>query len=359
MPRKRSPPPFVYERPGRPEKGEAPHVRWQDPHTKKWHTRVIPEGLEGRAKAKWLGELSRDLQKRRLDSQPPPGRGVTIADAIEKYFRESPELAPQTVKTYRGIAKKLTAWGKDRYTGDLDLAALRGLRVALATPGQSPHTWNSRLAAAKSVLNFWRKAGLCPRLNSDLIGDGLELFPAPKPAPPFALAPQIRAQLAVEMDDEERALVQLCLFGGLRLAEAVRLRWAQVDLESDLLRLDATTKARRWRLVDLRVSPMLLETLKALPREGALVLPSFLEDTRHRRVRHLRKRLPFGFQDSRVTCSTYLTNAPGIFGERSLWAAAKTLGHSPQVAEENYAGHLPRLSADARTLEAAMGVKIK
>jgi integrase len=269
------------------------------------------------------------------------------------------QLSPQSVKNYRCVTKMLTAWGGKKYTGDLDLAALRSLRVQLAGSGKSPHTWNNRIRVAKSVLNHLRKAGYCARLSSDQINAGLELYPAPRPAPVFLLPPVIRTALELEMDPEERALVLLCLLGGLRLAEGICLRWEQVDLESELLRLDDTTKARRWRLVDLRVTPLLLEALKALPKDADLVLPSFNQDTRHRRVRELRKRLPRSFKYLRSTCSTYLTNAPGIFGERSLFLAAKSLGHSPQIAETHYAGHLPRLSADARTLEAAMGIKLK
>ena len=64
----------------------------------------------------------------------------------------------------------------------------------------------------------------------------------------------------------------------------------------------------------------------------------------------------FTWQKLRVTCGTFLANAPGIFGAASAYREAKQLGHSVTVAEKHYLGvvHVP---AEARTLEAAMGIE--
>jgi hypothetical protein len=54
---------------------------------------------------------------------------------------------------------------------------------------------------------------------------------------------------------------------------------------------------------------------------------------------------PFTWQLLRSTASTYLTNAPGIFGAVTAFGSAKQLGHSVTVAEGHYAG-LTRVRPD-------------
>lgn len=356
MARKRSPHPGIVVRPGRPSRGEAPHIRYRDPHTKRYQTERLPD-LQGPALAKWLARRSIELQTRRIASAPPPGRGMPVPEAVDRYFAEA-HIAESTRKTYGYAAKHLTKWGLAKYTGEMDLAALRSLRVALAPPGLSPHSVNSRLKGIKVIISHWRKAGWAPRLTLEIIKDGLGALPAPLEAPEFLRLADIRRLVSVDMDAEERAFVMTLLLTGMRRGECLGLTWEEVDAETQEIRLGARTKTRRWRLIDLRVCPSVLDTLlqwtpDPADRRGRVFS---LGSSRLKKLAKKLKAVPSTFQQLRETCSTYLVNAPGIYGAQSLWLAALQLGHSPEVAKDYYAGQLRNIPASAKTLEAAMGL---
>jgi hypothetical protein len=65
----------------------------------------------------------------------------------------------------------------------------------------------------------------------------------------------------------------------------------------------------------------------------------------------------FTWQLCRSTCSTFLTNAPGIYGAASAFHSARQLGHSVTVAEKHYADVIRGIPKDATNLEAAMQIE--
>ncbi len=132
-------------------------------------------------------------------------------------------------------------------------------------------------------------------------------------------------------------------------------------------------KTKQARQIDLIVSPVLARLLGMLQlRTGGSVYVfgdaenavtgetepaltyELLKAARRRLVREYGAPA-FSWQRLRVTCGTFLANAPGIFGAASAYREAKQLGHSVTVAERHYLG-VVHISPDARTLEEAMGV---
>jgi integrase len=68
-------------------------------------------------------------------------------------------------------------------------------------------------------------------------------------------------------------LLTFLRFTGLRVGETMMLRWADIDLERGLMTIDAgITKNKRGRIVP--ISPHLVETLSAWPRDTVWVIPS-------------------------------------------------------------------------------------
>ncbi|HEX7476647.1 MAG TPA: hypothetical protein VF331_02460, partial [Polyangiales bacterium] len=193
------------------------------------------------------------------------------------------------------------------------------------------------------------------------------------------------------------------LLTGCRRGEALALKWSDVHLDAVdhdgqkvgeiRLRADAT-KTKQARTIGLEVSPALralLATMKLRAGEARYVFhwhdaeskerPYTAEQVEAARARLIapvtdkprstkRKRAtsadaeaPSGFgapqfdwQTLRSTCATYLTNAPGIFGNATAFLSAKQLGHSINVAERHYLGVHRGNPREARTLEDAIQI---
>jgi site-specific recombinase XerD len=271
---------------------------------------------------------------------------------------------------------------------------------------RSPNTVNSELRAVKTVLNAWRLAGLTPHVTRDTIADALKALPVPHEQAAYLPPAQIRKLLEAaqrhdaytfaETRDEHAGrgtkgstkrydaiapFVAFLLLTGCRRGEALGLRWADVDLvavdhegrEVGEIRLSAAaTKTNRARTVGLEVSPALrslLSSMRLRARKAGYVFHSFnaegdevpytvdiIEAARERLVETYGAP-KFDWQTLRSTCATYLTNAPGIFGNATAFLSAKQLGHSVTVAEKHYLGVHRGIARDARTLEAAMQVE--
>ena len=330
-------------------------------------------------------------------------------------------LRPTTLTTYRLGTDSLVEFmvrSGARKTGDVNRARLVAWRDELiAAPHRSARkggkrgeyadtdgrrraaSINQRLRSAKTVLNHLRTASRL-RLASDDIRDALKPLRAPQEAPHYLKPAQLRKLLRAalrhdaachELTRAEKAgerepgttqkhepiaaFVAAALLTGMRRGELLALTWADVDLDA----LDAqgeavgeltvradVSKTHRERTVGLEVAPQLRTLLAKLrlrvgDRAGRRrVFESLTVDL----VEAARARLvaeygapPFSWQVLRSTASTYLVNAPAVFGAAAPFLAAKQLGHSVEVAEKHYSGLLRGLSRDATDLPSAMQVQ--
>ncbi|MDD9943172.1 MAG: hypothetical protein OXU20_19175 [Myxococcales bacterium] len=276
----------------------------------------------------------------------------------------------------------------------------RGLQAA-SSSRRHPVTINTYLTSTKVLLNHWRALGLTPDLTKDAISDALKRLPVPREDPEFLRPTQIarlldaalRHDTAVYAETREEhagqrprgttprhppitPLVVFLLLSGCRRGEGLALRWSDVDLDATdqdgrvvgeiRLRAEAT-KTKRARTIGLEVSPVLrrvLATMKLRARKtdafvfgGEQPYTQDLIDSARARLQNEFGAPAFTWKLLRSTCSTYLTNAPGIWGNAAHFLSAKQLGHSVEVAERHYAGVLRSVPRDARTLEAAMGIE--
>jgi integrase len=267
---------------------------------------------------------------------------------------------------------------------------------------RAPRSVNRELRAIKTILEHLRRLGLVPLVTRDALADNLELVPEPRPVPAF-LRPAVLVKLidAAQRHDgktfrltrNEKAkglaegetprfppvlpYLSVVLLSGMRAAEARLLRWDAVDLTAEPtgtieLKPD-DVKTKHGRLIDLIVSEILRELLRVLrlragddlyvfqssePANDESPLPvtyASLEAARKRLIK-LCGAPRFSWQRLRVTCGTFLANAPGIFGAASAYREAKQLGHSVAVAEKHYLG-VVHVAPEAKTLEAAMGIE--
>jgi integrase len=371
----------------------------------------------------WAIRKSKAIAARRLELEggAPPETGTTLADALDRYFKDHPDLSAKTVEAYRSVSNKLKAWGKTSGVSSADglrashLVAFRGslLRERSKTrkaggkrgeqvPTQrarSPHSINRDLRSANTVISYARRLGLLPHVTADQVRDGLQRVRAPLEPPEFLRATEVQKLLeaALRHDavtfaatraehagkgrpgttpryDAVAPLVAFLLLSGMRIGEALAFEWSAVDLEArdsagnragEIRLPPKITKTRMGRTVGLEVSSGLHRMLAAMHLKTGGKGQVFSLTRGQALAAHLRLTSEFGapkgcnWHALRATTGTFLTSAPGIFGSASAYHSARQLGHSVQVAEAHYVGRVRGISADAKTLESAMGIEVQ
>jgi integrase len=324
-----------------------------------------------------------------------PVNAAALDDVIDRYLVDRRnEWSANTQRANGSAIAAFRAWAasaKVTTVSDVTTAALAAFRVhAISRPSRrkakgggrtdvvetdqrrSPAAVNFELAVIKSMMEALRRTGTLA-LSSDDIADNLRLLPLeharPDPLRPAQIRDLLTAAARHDVDHPEiRPLVIFMLLTGMRLGEAKRVTWADVDLHEQTIRVVAG-KTKRERTVDMSVSPALgrmLSAMRGAGKSGRI----FLGQTAKPRLRLISDYGAPAFQWStrnsrpgersvptlRSTCGTYLANAPGIFGGASARRTADQLGHSVDVAERHYLGAMRRIPADAKTLEEAMEI---
>lgn len=170
------------------------------------------------------------------------------------YLTEA-KLAPNTIATYRRTMRTLA--DPDMATR-ADIEAWWSSRAHLSTA-----TRNNELSAVRTYYQWCRIWELRPadfdptlRIRAPKVPRGL-----PRPISRADLH-----RLLSTLHSEMRRAVCLGAYGGLRVSEAASLRWSEVDLETNRMRI--TGKGGTVRLVG--VPPLLLDSL--LPDTGGNVV---------------------------------------------------------------------------------------
>lgn len=420
--RYRSPHPGVRIKSQRRKSGVAWYAVFNDSETRResW-INLDKLGLTNdAARIGWCMKKSRILMLRRADIElGAPLKTVTpVAKGVQDYleYAEIEGLAPRTIASHRGISKQFLEWCHScgvRTTEELDqprleefrryffarrtMASARGKGAGRGTKrkgeaGRSPSTINNALGRIRSMLNQWRRQGIIPLLNTDLIRDALRFVRARRELPYFLHKPDIRRMLeAAERHDavtfkltrEEhdglkpagstprhepiRPFVIASLLTGCRFNELACLRWDEVDLDAQEVILRASrTKTARARRIPLEITPSLVDLFAVMKRDamgapyvfgGESPFTREVADGARKRMMEQFDAPKFNWQDLRRTCGTFLTCAPGIYGGASAFMSAKRLGHSVLVAERHYVGAVSTVTRDAQCLEAAMGIE--
>lgn len=339
-------------------------IRWRDPVTGKFCTEKLPELPKSQLRA-WLRRRSYELEGRRLavGPRPRPAQGLSTERMFDLYFGEV-RIADATADAYRRVQERALAWPDlPKQASELTLASLRGLRAWLHRPELSPATVNFYLRPLGAVLRHSRLAGRVPGLSAENIKDGLKLFSdAAEKKRPLSLD-QIRSLVVAlngfigEAGDQAaeapalfRGLVLTTLLSGMRLGEARAVDRA--DVQSDHIWLPKhKTKTKRSRRIGFAESPALAKVLEAMPAAGW----GFTENQAYYQASLVDVDFHWTFQQLRVTCGSYLTCAPSIYGGASAYMSAARLGHSVTIAERHYVNAVS-VPASAKTLEEAYGI---
>jgi len=346
--------------------------------------------------------------------------GERLADMVGRYFEGAArELRPKTLTTYRTATNRFLEWARINRVTTADtlsrkhLQELRAYLVALpkhtaaskARRGRKRATGEARSAVSvnrelrtlKTMLNHWRAGGELPQLDRDAITDCLKAMAAERSKPAHlkhakierVLRACLRHDAAVFVETREEhagrraagttprhlpiaPFAVFLLLTGCRRGEALRLRWADVDLDAvddagevagEFTIYAGEAKTKRERSVYLEVSPALRRMLASMKATatGERVFEGYtatLVDAARRRLISEYGAPRFDWQALRSTCATFLTNSPGIFGASvAVYKSARQLGHSVAVAERHYLGNIRGIQRDVTTLEAAMRIE--
>lgn len=403
-----------------PAKRMGWRVRFTDPDTGKVKTPAIPAEHAGTIDQReaYAADKSEWLTARKIElvAGAVPATGQDLEKTIAHYAADHGHLDPRTLKINGVAADKLLAFCKRaRLTSADDLTApvLLKFRAHLISetkrkskPGgkrgeyistgerRAPRSINQDIGAAVTVLRYLRKLRLLSRLSYEDIETSMQKLKVEIGRPTFMRPAECRQLLCLALDHDEETFevtraenrgdgekgttykhdpiapfVLFVLVTGMRIAEALPCDWSWIDLDVQAESGKLTgeihipahiTKIGRARTVVLDVSGTLRDLLIAMQPDSKLRKGSVFNLSEYQARSALERLQAEGadecWQKMRRTCSTYLTNAPGIFVAASAYRAAKQLGHAVKVAETVYAD-LVRIPREARTLEAAMTIE--
>lgn len=257
-----------------------------------------------------------------------------LADAhLTLHGKAGARVSPHTRDNYkRGIAVLLAAWREENLLRPGRNAGALWLRE-MEDEGLKPSTVKVRLAAARTLYAALRWAGAT---DADPLRDAKtakDPVPAWEKRHPYE-EDEIR-KLILFATGDDRALVLLGAHAGLRVSEMLALRWSDVDLRRQALKVRAG-KGGKPRTVSL--SRSLLETLIDLQvhgERGVYVLPYRAAISARRRLALVCAKAgvdPKGIHSLRHSAGTRVVRETG-----SLEEAAHHLGHASIETTRVYA----------------------
>jgi len=262
-------------------------------------------------------------------------------EALRRFDRELQRrgAAASTRRAYRTDLRRLGDWaGRRRLEPDgVGYRDLRSYAAALSESGAAKATIARKLASTRSLFDHMVRTG-------ELSQNPAELMPSPKREQrlPRVLAPdQVRRLLErIPADDplavRDRALFEVAYSCGLRCEEIVDLDGADVDFESEQVRVDG--KGGKVRLV-----PVGEHAQRALERYLATARPALVDEPTEPALFVSRRGRRLSPSDVRRRL------------ERWVREAAIAGRVSPHALRHSFATHLLEGGADLRSIQELLG----
>ena len=205
-----------------------------------------------------------DPLKRRRDAQTAP----TVNEGLDRYFgeyvpkrRNAGRLAPSTVRKYRTLADRYVrpALGSKR-VAEVTIRDLERMARRIASDVQR----NRTVAFASKLFNLFETWELRPQHSNPARG----IEKAREEARDRTLSPTELSRLSEALTEIEGrhpapvAAIRFLAVTGLRVSEALAIRWEHIDFESRRLTLPETKTGRRTH--DLPTAAIVI--LNTLPR---------------------------------------------------------------------------------------------
>jgi integrase len=181
----------------------------------------------------------------RGEARRSPAAAVTVADLARDWLDHlearvehrdpAKRRSPRTVALYRQRLRQhvLDEWGNVP-AADLGVRDLRRLVDRLGATGLAPSTVTSVLNIVSGLFRFGIKAGLVERNPVRDLDRDDRPGTARASEPRYLSAAEVEFLLA-KMSDTFRPVAASCAYAGLRVSEALGLRWRDLDLKSRTL----------------------------------------------------------------------------------------------------------------------------
>jgi integrase len=206
-------------------------------------------------------ELIRQMNKG-IDPKTVAKGEVTLKQAADAYLATSPNLSERSKRDYARVFDVYLADWRDVKLGAITRAMVEARHLELGK--EHPATANSVMRTLRAVHN-WAADDRYANVGANPVKfKKRQWFNVPR-RERHVSADQLPAfhRAVLELENEvARDFILLLLWSGLRREEAAGLRWSEVDLTAEVIRLPSLrTKARRK--LDVPLSDVVLRLLKA------------------------------------------------------------------------------------------------
>jgi integrase/recombinase XerC len=267
----------------------------------------------------------------------------TWIDRFLEYLKLERNSSPMTVKSYAEDLFALRDFlsqdsGKVPEITALTTGNIRAFVAHLHSSGYAASSVSRRLSSVKSFCKFLCRQAVMERNPAE----GLRSPRGGKRLPKFMATNQITALLEAPpahdpMGLRDRALLETCYGGGLRVAELVAIDLGDLDLETGIVRVQG--KGKRERL-----APIGKYAVQAIERWMAVRKPDTTASAKHQKALFLNK------HGTRLT-----TRSVGRMIEKYLLQVGLDPKISPHTLRHTFATHLLDRGADIRSVQELLG----
>ncbi len=281
----------------------------------------------------------------------PAERDVVLAVVWEETLAalhadlERRSVAPKTVRAYIGDARQFASWCCEREIrpADVELPALRRYSAQLAAAGRAPSTLARKIASLRALFEVERRRGRRPQNPASLLTAPKQpkLLPRVASATEMAeLLDSIPARTPLTLRD--RAIFELAYASGLRAQELVDLRTADLDFDSEAVRIFG--KGSKIRVVP--VGEQALAAIGAYLEHGrpALAQPSGRADE-----------TLFLSKSGRALSTSDVRRRLRQWTTALQQQVPKLTGLHPHALRHSFATHLLEGGADLRVIQELLG----
>lgn len=222
----------------------------------KHHGKVIRHTLPVQTKTDAIRAARAEKAKLDAGARVVGRNDKTLAEGCEQWesWARAPgsNLAPRTVAMYADLLARrvVPILGATTKVAAIKPVHLRGLIDKLNAEGCSGAYVHQHLRALSSVLRFAVRRGIIDHNPVRLLERGDRPSAKRTKEPNYLDLAQAKRMLA-ELPDLWRPVAALCLYAGLRISEALAIRWCDLDFDSELVHVQGTKTAGSTAVVPM------------------------------------------------------------------------------------------------------------
>lgn len=223
------------------------------------------------------GELTADDYARHLSKLAEIANiekqaAYTVGSWAAEWLKRKSGAAESTRSRYENHVTSLAEFvGKARAMAAVTPTDVRRWAESIAASGRASSTVSGFIIDARAMFTAAVRDGIIA--TNPLAAVNIEITRRAHDRAPFT-AGEVKALLASAPCDEWRGLILIGASTGLRLGDAAKLRWENIDFDAGVITVIPSKTQKRGRVVVIPMGESLTSHLSALERDGDHVLPS-------------------------------------------------------------------------------------